>query len=96
MSLRLSGPGSGVEVFVGRQSVTFGPSGLCSDVSSVGGYGKYVGDVVHLVYDVYICLVISCWVEGVVIYSLARRLRSVAMLRNVSTSFWTVFFTSGV
>ena len=32
-----SGVGGEVEVLVGRQSVTLGPSGLCSVVSSVGG-----------------------------------------------------------
>ena len=34
---------------------------------------------------------VSCWVGGVVMYSLARRLRSVALLRNVMTSLSTVF-----
>ena len=34
---------------------------------------------------------VSCWVRGVVVCSLARRLRSVALLRSVLTSLWTVF-----
>jgi hypothetical protein len=34
---------------------------------------------------------VSCWVGDVVMWSLARRLRSVALLRNVPTSLWPVF-----
>ena len=43
-------------VFVGRQSVILGRSGLCSVVSSVGEYGKYVDDVVDFVCYVYLYL----------------------------------------
>jgi hypothetical protein len=35
---------------------------------------------------------VSCWVRGVAMRILDRRMRSVAILRTVLTSLWTVFF----
>ena len=73
-----------------------GRRGLCSIVSSVGG----------MVSMLVMCLIsflmftfasgVSCWVGGGVMWSLARRLRSVALLRSVMTSLWTVLSNSGV
>jgi len=34
---------------------------------------------------------VSCWLGDVVIWSLAKRMRSVALLRIALTSLWTVF-----
>ena len=76
---------------MGRQSVTLARSGLCNVVSSVG-------DVVSMLVMWLISFVvfiftsgISCWVRSIVVCSLARRLRSVALLRSVLTSLWIVF-----
>ena len=85
----------GVEVFVGRQSVILRLSGLCIGVSSVG-------DVVSMLVMWLISFMmftfasgVSCWVGGVM-WSLAMRLRSVALLRSVVTSLWTDLTSSGV
>jgi hypothetical protein len=78
-------------VFVGRQSVTLARSGLRSVVSSVGGVVSMLV-ICLLSFVVFIFTSgISCWVRGIGGCSLARRLRSVAMLRSVMTSHWTVF-----
>ena len=87
----MSGASGGVELFVGRQSVTLGRSGLCSVVCSVGGMVSML--VMWLISFVMFAFTsgVSCWVGGDVMFSLARRLRSVALLRNVLTALWTVF-----
>jgi hypothetical protein len=87
----LSSVGEELGVFVERQSVRLGSSGLCSVVSSVGDMGSML--VMWLIPFVMFIFAssVSCWVGGVVVWSLARRLRSVALLRSVLTSLWTVF-----
>jgi hypothetical protein len=71
--------------------VTLCRSGLCSVVSSVGGMvSMLVMWLISLVLFRF-ALGVSCWLGGIVMYSLARRLRSVALLRNAMTSLWTVF-----
>ena len=87
----LSSVGEGVGVFVGRKSVTLVRSCLYSVVYSVGGMVSML--VMWLIsFDMFILASgVSCLVGGVVVWSLARRLRSVAMLRSVLTSLWTVF-----
>ena len=78
-------------VFVGRQSVILGRSGLCSVVPSVGGMvSMLVMWLISFVMFIFASIV-SCWAGGVVVWSLARRLRSMALLRSVLTSLWTVF-----
>ena len=96
MSSKLSGVGGGVEVHVGRQSVTLDQWGLCSVISSVGGMASML--VMWLISFMMFMFAsgVSCWEGGVVMWSLARRLRSAALLRNVLTSLWTVFSNSGV
>ncbi len=71
--------------------MTLARSGLCSVVSSVGGVVSML--VMRLISFVVFILTssISCCVRGIVVCSLARRLRSVALLRSVLTSLWTVF-----
>ena len=78
-------------MFVARQSVTLCRSSLCSVVSSVGGMVSML--VMWLISFMMFAFApgVSCWAGGVVMYSLARRLRSVALLRNVMTSLWIVF-----
>jgi hypothetical protein len=92
LSSRLSGVGGGMEVFVGRQSVTLGRSCLCSVVSSVGGMVSML--VMWLISFMLFTFAsgVLCWVGVIVMWSLAKRLRSVALLRNVLTSLWILFF----
>ena len=80
-----------MEVYVGRQSVTVGRKGFCSVASSAGGMVSML--VMWLISCMMFAFVsgVSCWVGGDVMWSLARRLRSVALLRNVLTSLWAVF-----
>ena len=87
----LWGVGIALRVCVGRHSVILARSGLCSFVSSVGGVVSML--VMWLISFVMLIFTsgVSCWVRGVVMCSLARRLRSVALLRSVLTSLWTVF-----
>ena len=88
----LRGVGGELGLFVGRQSVTLARSGLCSVVSSVGGVLSML--VMWLISFLVFILRsgVSCCVRGIVVCSLARRLRSVTLLRSVLTSLWTVFF----
>ena len=76
---------------MGRHSVILARSGLCSFVYSVGGVVSML--VMWLISFVVFIFTsdISCWVRSIVVCSLARRLRSVALLRSVLTSLWTVF-----
>jgi hypothetical protein len=78
-------------VLLGRQSVKFARICLCSVVSSVGGVVSML--VLWLISFVVFIFTsgISCWVRGIVVCSLARCLRSVALLRSVLTSLWTIF-----
>ena len=71
--------------------MTLARSGLCSVVSSVGGMVSMV--VMWFISFVVFILTygVFCCVRGIVVCSLARRLRSVALLRSVLTSLWTVF-----
>jgi len=91
LSLRLSGVVGGVEVFDGSQSMTLGRSGFCSVVSSLRGVVTI--SVMWLISFMMFSFAsdVSCWVRDVVMWSLARRLRSVVLLRNVLTSLWLVF-----
>ena len=61
---------------------------LSSVVSSVGGMMSML--VMWLISFMMFTFAsgVSCWV-GSVMWSLARRMRSVALLRNVVTSLWT-------
>ena len=68
-----------MELYIGRQSVKLFRRGLCSVVSSVG-------DMVNMLVMWLISFMMFTFA-----WSLARRLRSVALLRNVLTSLWTVF-----
>ena len=83
-------------MFVGRQSVTLARSGLCSVVCSVGGVVSML--VMWLISFVVFILTssVSFCVRDIVVCSLTRRLRSVALLRSVLTSLWTVLSSSGV
>jgi len=75
-----------VEVFVGRQRTMISRSGLCSDVSSVGDrVSMLVMWLISIAMFVFVSGVF-CWVGCVVTWSLARRRRSVTLLRNVPTS----------
>ena len=87
----LSSVNEELEVFVGRQSVPLGRSGLCSIVYSVGGKVSMLVMWLTSFFMFIFASSVSCWVGGVVVWSLARRLRSVALLRSVLTSLWTVF-----
>jgi hypothetical protein len=71
--------------------VKLGRCGLCSAVSRVGGIGSML--VLCLISFVVLAFAsdVSCKVGGVVVRSLARRLSSVAMLRSVMPSLWTIF-----
>jgi hypothetical protein len=82
----LSGVGREVGVFVGGQSVTLGRSGLHSVVSSVEGMVSML--VMYLISFVMFTFAsnVCCCASGVVVCSLARRFRSVALLRSVVTS----------
>ena len=88
----MSGDDDGMEVYVGRQSVSLGRRGLCSVVSSVGSMVSML--VTWLISFVIFTVAsgVSCWVGGDVIWSVARRLRTLALLCNVLTSLWTIFF----
>ena len=72
--------------------MTVALSGLCRVVYSVGDMVSMM--VMWLISFMMFTFasVVSCWVRGAVMWSMARRLRSVALLRNVMTSLWTVFF----
>jgi len=87
----MSADDGGVELFVGMHSVTLCRSDLCSVVSSVGGMVSIL--MMWLISFMMFTFAsgVSCWGGGVVMYSLARRMRSVALLRNVMTFLWTVF-----
>ena len=79
----LSSVGEEVGVFVGRQSVILGRSGLCSVVSSVKSMVSMLVMWLILFCMFILASGVSCLVGGVVVCSLARRLRSVALLRIV-------------
>ena len=68
-----------------------GRRGLCSVVHSVGGMMSMLGLRLVSFMMFMFASSVSCWVRGAVMWSLARRLRSVALLRNVITSLWTGF-----
>jgi len=89
-SSRFSGACGGVEVFVGRQNVTLGRSSLCSDVNSMGGMVSMLVMWLNSFMMFTFAPGVSCWIGSVVMWSLARRLASVAVLRNVLTYLWTV------
>ena len=74
--------------------MTLGRSALCSVVSSMGDMGNML--VMWLISFVMFAFAtcVSCWLGCAVMWSLARRRRSVALLRNVMTSLWTVFGSS--
>jgi len=67
-----------VAVFVGSQSVTLGRGGLCSVASSVGNVVSML--VMWLISFMIFTFAsgVSCWVRGVVMWSLVRRLRNMA------------------
>jgi hypothetical protein len=78
-------------VFVGRQCVPLCRSGLCSAISSMGGMvSMLVMWLISFMMSAF-ALDVSCWLGDVVIWSLAKRMRSVALLRIALTSLWTVF-----
>ena len=64
---------------------------LCSVVSSVGDMVSML--VMWLISFMMLTSAsgVSCWVGDVVIWSLARRMRNVALLRIGLMSLWTVF-----
>ena len=71
--------------------MTLGRRGLCSVVSSVGDViSMLVMWLISLVMSAFV-LGVTFWVGCVVMWSLARRRRGVALLRCVLTSLWTVF-----
>ena len=97
MFSKLSGGDGGVEVYVGRQGVPLGRRGLCSVVSIVGGMVSIlVTWLISFVMFTFASGVSCCWVLGAMMWSLARRLRSVALLHNVLRSLWNVLSSSGV
>ncbi len=94
LSCRLLGAIGRVEMFVGRESVMLGCSGLCSVVSCVGSVVSML--VMCLISFVIFPFVsgVYYWIGCVVIWSLARRRGSVALLHNVPTYLWSFLFKS--
>jgi hypothetical protein len=80
----LLGDDGDVEMHIGMQSVALGRRGLCSVVTSVAGMVSMLVMWLISFFSFTFASGVSCWV-GDVMWSLDKRLRSVALLRIVMT-----------